>query len=441
MFIGSISRDSRSVIENILDGVDKTSVKDVYVGCSGNFTFDRVAGAKGFRVHSNDVSLYSALIASIVRGEEFPCVCVNEELIPIFDEWPDSRYKPLIEVMFAMRYGSFEPRKNDYQKVFADNYVRCSREFYDGTVQKFERDKILDFPLEEFYFGDFKEHLSRCGDNCVIFLYAPTYKGGYEKIFRFVEDSFDYERPKYELFDPKTAGEYYRALLSNRQACIYSDIRYPETADFFKGEIVKTGKRPVFIHSSVAGCKSYYVETAETLLKSTPIILSETDEITDETKIEIVPVKTAVVNHYKYMFMSAKVNYSLGGDFALAFTADGKIFGFAVFSKGLGTSDSQKILFLHSDFVVNSCVERLSKLLLYLLRSKETARQIARFYVHRYLGLQTSVYTDKPVSMKYRGPWKKLDRKDTGKLTYTAMFTDHSIKECYALWKHRKPMD
>ena len=151
-------------------------------------------------------------------------------------------------------------------------------------------------------------------------------------------------------------------------------------------------------------------------------------------------MKVALVNHYKHLFMAAKVNYSLGGDSALAFLTNGKAFGFAVFSAGLGTVDENEILFLHTDFVVNSKIERLSKLLLYLLRSKEVQRVISRSYVHRYSGLQTTVYTDKPVSMKYRGPWKKIGVNEGGKLRYVAQFTDHSMKECYELWKSRKPM-
>jgi hypothetical protein len=138
--------------------------------------------------------------------------------------------------------------------------------------------------------------------------------------------------------------------------------------------------------------------------------------------------------------MSAKVNYSLGGDYALGFFADKKLFGFAVFAKGLKTADIWETLLLHSDFVVPSKVDRLSKLLLYLLRSKEVATLIRRHYVYAYTGLQTSVFTDKPVSMKYRGVFKKEETTEPGKLVYTAQFTDSPIEECYTKWKNRKPL-
>ena len=61
MFIGAINSQLRS----ILAGFRALQDRPVYVGCSGNFTFDastrrRVLASKGVKeLHSNDVSLYS----------------------------------------------------------------------------------------------------------------------------------------------------------------------------------------------------------------------------------------------------------------------------------------------------------------------------------------------------------------------------------------------
>ena len=276
-----------------------------------------------------------------------------------------------------------------------------------------------------------------------IFLYAPTYKSGYEKLYKFVEESFDYERPTYDLFDSKTAGDYYAELLKTKRACIYSDILYPESESFLVGKVDKdAGKRPVYFYTSVPAVREFYLQPSVRLLPKSPVILQFNDEITDDTELTVKEIPENVVSHYKHLFMAAKVNYSLGGDFALGFFADKKLFGFAVFTKGLNTADIWETLFLHSDFLVPSKVDRLSKLLLYLLRSKEVAQLIRRHYFYVYSGLQTSVYTDKPVSMKYRGIFKKEESADPqpGKLVYSAQFTDHSIKECYNRWKNRKPL-
>ncbi|MDR2641564.1 MAG: hypothetical protein LBC74_02095, partial [Planctomycetaceae bacterium] len=307
--------------------------------------------------------------------------------------------------------------------------------------EQFQKRQCFDFRISDFFFGDFKTHLMNAPENSTIFLYAPTYKGGYEKLYKYIEESFEYVHPEYELFDSKNAGLYYRDLLEMKRACIYSDVLYEDTRKFLVGQVDKeVGKRPVYFYTNLS-VDAFYLNPSARLLDKTPEILDIVDVITEETDIKVVEIPVKIVNHYKHLFMSAKVNYSGGGDFALGFLAGKKLFGFAVFSKGLGTRDSFELLFLHSDFVVPSSIDRLSKLLLYLLRSADVAKLVRRHYAYHYGGLQTSVYTNKPVSMKYRGIFQKQECDDAGKLVYTACFTKWTIKECYEKWKNRKNLD
>jgi hypothetical protein len=440
-FIGAIDKDSRIGVNQVLSALSPKDNPDIYVGCSGNFTFDKMASQHGFQVHSNDVSLYSRLVAAIIQNEHFPVACINDDLMKLFLLWDETRYTTLIQVMFAMRIGQFAAKKNDYQCVMWENYKIEHRQFFDNTLKNFEERKLFDFNIASFFFGDFKEHLAQATGESTIFLYAPTYKAGYEKLYKYVEESFDYERPAYELFDSKTAGEYYTELLETKRACIYSDTLYQESEHFLVGKVDKdAGKRPVYFYTSVPAVREFYLQPSVKILSKTPVTLQYNDDITDETEITVREIPKNVVSHYKHLFMSSKVNYSLGGDYALGFFADGKLFGFAVFAKGLRTADVWETLFLHSDFVVPSKVDRLSKLLLYLLRSKDVAKLIRRHYVYAFTGLQTSVYTDKPVSMKYRGIFKKEETAEAGKLSYTAEFTEHTIEKCYKRWKNRKPL-
>lgn len=443
MFIGSIDKPSRMICENILDKVDKRKKPDIYVGCSGNFTFDRIAAAKGFRVHSNDVSLYSRVIAGIVTKERFKFTCRNADLNAIFAGWEDDAQSDLVKLMFAAKYGQFAEQKNDFQKTMLENYVSGAQTFYDGTRAKFERNKVFEFSIEDFFYGDFKKHVARADENSLIFLYAPTYKGGYEKLYAFLNENFEYQKPEYDLFDSKEAGPYYAELLENREACIYSDLIYPETTQWMKGEVTYSGnKKTVYLYSSVKeDSHSYFFADTPKLYGRTPRIIDPDMQMPENPDISVVPCKVALVNHYKHLFMSARVDYSTGGDFALAFLINGAVFGFASFASSLVTIKDGQYLFLHSDFVVPSAIERLSKLLLYIIRSDDVYKCILRYYIHAYTGLQTSVYTKKPASMKYRGPFKKLDRKDQpGKLTYTAEFTKLSIKECFEKWQKRQPL-
>ena len=63
MFTGTTPPEVRNLLNKVLQDYNG---KDIFIGCSGNFTVDRLAHHNGFNVHSNDVSLYSRIIADIL---------------------------------------------------------------------------------------------------------------------------------------------------------------------------------------------------------------------------------------------------------------------------------------------------------------------------------------------------------------------------------------
>lgn len=78
-------------------------------------------------------------------------------------------------------------------------------------------------------------------------------------------------------------------------------------------------------------------------------------------------------------------------------------------------------LFLLSDFCTNNNIRLLSKFVLFIIRSKEAHEMIGRKLVERVSKGYTKVYTLMPVSMKYRGAFKKFARDDRS-LSYSFVF-------------------
>jgi hypothetical protein len=64
MFRGSIPAELRSLV---LETVASWGVDEVWVGCSGNFTIERVLSSLP-TIHGNDVQLYSCAIGSYLAG-------------------------------------------------------------------------------------------------------------------------------------------------------------------------------------------------------------------------------------------------------------------------------------------------------------------------------------------------------------------------------------
>lgn len=433
MFQGTTPPEVRLVIQDIMER-QKTISTDVYCACSGNYTNDKLVSAMGFNVHSNDVSLYSKLIADYVLGKDnTPIKVKDDRFAKVFANWEDTDLKKICMVMYMMRIANLLPQKNEYQMEMLEVFMQehQAEVFYRSTMEKLK--KALDFKIKDFYFGDFSDFLKEKTGKGIGIAFPPTYKGGYEKMFKAVEDTFEYKHTFYSIFDPKQAESLYKELLSTDKNIIYTDMPYEGLSDYLQGEIsLGMKKHSIYLYSSVeVNHKPYYVERNEkpqhSKYKVTPM-----DFVFDEnTDIEVKVVPKEDVNYFKGFYMSNKVDYTDGGDLALMFFADGLAFGFASFSKF--TSRKMGELLGLSDFVVNSHTKRLSKLLIMLELTRDVRRMIARSVQEYYDTIKTPVYTSKPVSMKYRGVFK-LERREEGKLIYIGTFNESTIKDVYKKW-------
>ena len=111
--------------------------------------------------------------------------------------------------MFALKVAQFHQRKNDYQEEMFNAFIEQSKIYYDNTIKKLEKG-ALDFSIQSFYYGDFLDFLKMKRGKGVGISFPPTYKGGYEKLFSYVEESFKYEHASYNIFDPKEGGAVFK---------------------------------------------------------------------------------------------------------------------------------------------------------------------------------------------------------------------------------------
>ncbi len=78
MSYGSIPGDVQAIMVNIIKEWDCT---DLYVGCSGNFTVEKViCPLKKFRLHSNDVILYSCCLGRYLSGQQVELTLTQDGL-------------------------------------------------------------------------------------------------------------------------------------------------------------------------------------------------------------------------------------------------------------------------------------------------------------------------------------------------------------------------
>ena len=137
-----------------------------------------------------------------------------------------------------------------------------------------------------------------------------------------------------------------------------------------------------------------------------------------------------MVNYYRDVYLSKGVGIPADGEAPFAVAMDGKVFGFLIFARMQGRGD----VYLLADLVVNyTRYRRLAKLLLLVIQTREIRRMMEEKLLAELPTCTTLVFTDEPVSMKYRGLFKQV-RRDPGKLVYQTYMGIRRLEEVIPLW-------
>lgn len=429
MFIGSVPREARIYLENNV--VSCIRGQKIIVGCSGNFTIDKFFSIRGFDVYSNDVSLYSKVIADFLLKRKSEILIVNHEISEAVRQIERDEYFDILVVMYALRLSKFAARKNEYSKNQFDTWINNAPQFFNLSREKLKEG--LNFRIKDFYFGDFMEHFNAQEDG-IYFLYAPTYTGGYEKIFTYLNDSFEYKKAEYNIFESESAEPIYEDFLNRKKCLIYSDQYMESIEQFIKCKLEINGKKSVYLYSNIESDKSYLVRAGNSDYKSLKLV-PQSREFKENDEMSLAIIDPSTVMHYKNLFMSAKVDYSKGEKFCLAVLNNKEVMGFIGFAPMFSTPETA---YLISDFCVKSIERKLSKLIAMIVLSEDIRRALARAWKTYAQKVKTTVYTDKPGSMKYRGVFE-IKEKGKGKLIYEAEFRKKKyLKDIYSEWFKKK---
>ncbi len=356
----------------------------------------------------------------------------------MFSQWPSHQYKTLVEVLFALKIGEYASRQNDYQKTKFQTYIKEADSFYQRNIASLERSRYLDFKIASFHSCRPSEFFAQAPSDSYCLLNLLPVLLEKSKPFRFVESLFSNGTDDSKTKTKSTAQDY-TSTFCEREFTVISDKPHEEWSGRLIGKSKKSqGNKSVLLYSNWPNSPVIF-NAGKPVRKSfqSPKIIPHDFILPENANLSVVKCKIDLVNHYKQLFMSSRVDYSRAGDLGIAFLAGDAIFGFASFFQRMRTMNADRYIFMNSDFVVPSKTPRLSKLLLDLLCSKEVRQIVARQYLFSYPSLQTTVFTDKPVSMKYRGVFQKSGENSEGKLTYIADFTNESLQERHQRWKAR----
>jgi hypothetical protein len=431
MFTGAIPKPC---IEQAFKVVPVDKGQRVYVCCSGSFRLEQALTALKLEgpVHSNDVSLLSVMLGRHLVGDPVDYsftkrLAFLEDAMP--DKGPLSRLGAIGVALELAKYkGNSEHARAHFQHMtlHAEDYVTRAR---DKVAKYCDRVRIT-----SFFAGDFRDHAERAiAERAVIFAWPPTYRGGYERLYKFLHDNVEWEEPPYRLFDPKDLGGWMDEL--DR-----SGVRYCVCADHaLEGRnaraIYESGRnKPVFLYASDSRGSSVRRNGHTTATIGYKLV--DPALLTATAKIQLVKVPAPIMNFIKDRFLKPGLVHS-DGMMRFVVLIDGKLAGGFIYARdSSGTIDW---VYLLCDFSVAPKTvsdRKLSKLIAMLATGREAIGHWDRARMQRTTHVFTTAFTDQPASMKYRGIYKLVSKKP-GILNYSSDVRDLDNDAIYRDWFKR----
>jgi len=443
MFHGSIPASMQQILGGV---VSDWNAKDIYIGCSGNFTIERMLqGLTNARLHGNDVTIYSCLLGSYFAGQPLnvrfrdsydgPMAFVKDYMKTDAD---------IISVMMQLSKMSIylgSKRKNPYYEKMIEAHISQWDALFLKTKEKMQA--IQPF-LSSLHAGDVCKWIDTIPQEAAVICYPPFFSGDYEKMFRVIEEVFEWEPPTYDMIDKEKIMVLFRKMTAHDFFAFGTNDVLPEFEQHLIGVSQTTNRGvPLYIYGS--SNRSRIVMPAQTC---SPLLLERlgVDEDIGDV-LQIFPMKSEQFHALRSQYMNAHIKPgSETASYAVA--VDGKVVGAFAFSTSPTLSNwdthiDTPTIYLLSDFpIAPSKYSRLAKLVLYAALSKESKLLAERLMRKRVRSLITTAFSKNPVSMKYRGLFALLSKKrieddSRYQLNYGAPMGQWTLQEGFAQWKQK----
>lgn len=430
MFVGAINEDVRKYLAHNAAAFEG---RPVVVGCSGNFTLESVIAetARPAAIHSNDVSLYSSALGEWLSGGRLDFEIAEPEY-----EWlaphllgPEDRLAVLMVLLDMLE---FEKQNNAHRERMWGQYLAAFPALVAETAAKL---RALPLRVDSYFAGDVMEHFERFADlpDVVFCCYAPTYSGGYERMYKRLEHIFTWNAPTYPMLD-----EVRRDALLNwmqQRSFLWYDDRIIEGLEPVMQQQAGN-KHTVWLYSNAMQKPALFVGMETKDLPRWPIATRDNLVLTPDTRIWLKRIKTSDLMRFKEAYLGKNIDPD-SGMCGFVVMADALVIGFLEFSYIEMMKRDQ--VYMMADFCVpGTQYRRLSKLIVALACCGETADLLRRLKQYPVRTVRTTAFTDHSISMKYRGVMEleKRGETKTGQkfLNYGATFNSKGWREVYGEW-------
>ncbi len=447
LFVGAIPRE---VVAQAFKVVDMSKVRHAYVCCSGSYRYEQ-AISKTFpdiTIHSNDVSLLSTAIGRLAAQDpvEFHFARELTFLEEALGDKPTAVDR-VAALTVAVRMCHFRG-KNAHVDAHRNHYISNAAGYIDKAKAKVT-EYIGKLRVADFYAGDFRDHAERARETGgMVFAWPPLFRGDYERFYRLIHDNVDWTQPEYRVFNPKDLpGWLTRLRDSELPYCVCSDKDLSEHTHKPVALFSVGRTKRIYLYSNVAKDSSLIRRTTD----AEPFGYKPIDpaKLTATSKVRISEAPHQLMNYIKDKYQAAGLVHTDGDMRCLVFVDDMLAGGFVYAAmRGKRQFSDPRVaagqsLYLLSDFSATR-ERKVSKLIAMLASGQETVKVYDRRKFQRTKTVMTTAFSEKPVSMKYRGIYELYSRKEANEgsharfqLNYLTPVRCMSNDEIYADWWRR----
>lgn len=426
MFIGSLPKQS---VQQLISVADFNQDDHVYVCCSGQFRVESALKEQfpSLWISGNDVSLLSCALGYWLNGQSLEFRLIGD-LEPLEQKIPsDTPRWRLAALLLALDLSSIKRNTAFGERQWSAMW-KNSGALLLGLYDRLER--YAGIALNDFYAGDLRAQAQRALEaGGVILTFTPTYKGGYERAYKALMARVEWQAPEYALWDNAKLPDFL-AWLEREGGRFYVYCDHP--LDSFKplAKFERGRGRMVWLYGHNGQRHSLRAES----IKSQAFLYDPVapERLSAISCVSVVEIDSRRFNFLRERYLSRGIDFVNGCKHFLVLL-DGKLAG------GIAYQRSQygdlTDLYLLSDFSITQA-RKVSKLIALLATSRDLIRQVERVYGQRFLKLYTTAFTDKPVSMKYRGVFEVVGRKP-GMINYMSAIRENSLQSLYEQWWSR----
>jgi len=446
MFQGTIPPDTRKILTEAVSG---WRCSDIGIGCSGNFTVERVLHTHGrFALHGCDVSIYTSTLGCYFAGEPTKLTIspLFKPLVGWLEPYLKSPAAAVATMMLATRLGEvLTPEGSVRDTPYHQRIYRAMCDQWDAMFAKtLSTVESNDLSVQTFAPQDAVDWVGELPQSHGVITYPPFYAAGYEKLYQDIDAMFNWEdRPAYANMTEDRMMLYLERVTNRKHWMFGVKFKVNEYDNYLVGVTQTTARGvPIYVYSSQSP-KRVIAPRQKTAPVHTPR-LSTGDVIGDTPKIAVLSLPQ--FNALRSKYLDPHIAPAMPSE-AYALLIDDKLVSVFAFSaaQGLASLGDGRGIYMMTDFAVEPTdYPRLSKLSLYAALSKEARVLAERLTNRRVNAVYTTAFSQNPVSMKYRGVMDVYTRREAAEgdphnyvINYVGAAGQWSLAEGLQTWKKK----